>query len=396
MKGCGPCECTILNERIGYIVRIIGLVLLILLPRPPSTQAMEPVLMAAAEPDYPPLSLAGVDGNADGFAVELTRAVVASIGREVTFDVRPWAQIKRDLAEDRLDLLPLVGRIPERETLYDFTVPYLSFQGVVVVRRGFADISAAEELSRHRIGVMAGDNAEEYLRRKGLDHSLHTTVTFKEAFERLRQGEVDVVVVQEVVAHDLIHAMGEEDFQVALRLEDFRQDFCIAVTQGDSGLLALLNEGLSRVFIDGTHERLKKKWFSNYHLSEFLVPASPVRLSHAERQWVEAHPEVPFTGDPNWLPYEAFDTDGRYTGIVAEHLKLIEQKSGLRFKALPVADWSETLRIATEGRVSVVSGNAADPILKRRFRPVKPYSHNPIVIVMDARENYVEKLEQLT
>ena len=32
-----------------------------------------------------------------------------------------------------------------------------------------------------------------------------------------------------------------------------------------------------------------------------------------------------FTGDPNWLPYEAFDSHGNYTGIVSEHLDLIAE-----------------------------------------------------------------------
>ncbi len=377
------------------VFRLVSFSVLMLLLCSTVVQGKDQILVSSAEPDYPPLSLADTNGRADGFAVELTRAALQAMGREVRFDVRPWAQIKQDLAEDRLDLLPLVGRTPEREAQFDFTVPYLSFHGVVVVRRGFRGISNIEHLRHHRLGVMRGDNAEEYLRRKGLDHSLQTTETFKQAFEQLRRDEIDAVVVQNLVAHDLIHALGEKDFHIALRLDDFRQNFCIAVTKGDHELLALLNEGLSRVFIDGTYDQLKNKWLGHFHPQQFFSPDTQPGFSHDEQHWIEAHPEVLFTGDPNWLPYEAFDADGTYIGIVAEHLKLIEQKSGLRLKALPVASWSESLRTATEGRVSVISGDAADAILNQRFRPVKPYSHNPIVIVMDADEHYVEELTQL-
>lgn len=375
--------------------KIVSVTTLMLCLLPNVVQARDQVLLSAAEPDYPPLSMGDANGRADGFAVDLTRAVVAEMGLEVRFDLRPWAEIKRDLAEDRLDLLPLVGRTAEREALFDFTVPYLRFNGVVVIRKGFTGITSSDDLHRYKIGVMAGDNAEEYLRREGFDRSILTTETFKHAFEHLRSGEVDAVVVQEMVAHELVHALGEDEFRFALRLEDFQQDFCMAVTEGDSELLALLNEGLSRIYINGTYEILRSKWLSNHRPDEFMAPLSTHLLTPEEKQWIDKHQDISFTGAPNWLPYESFDKEGGHIGIVAEHLKLIEQKSGLRFKAAPVSDWNDSLGIATKGQVSVISGDKADPILNQHFNPVKAYSQNPVVIVMDARQNYVENLAQL-
>ena len=39
-------------------------------------------------------------------------------------------------------------------------------------------------------------------------------------------------------------------------------------------------------------------------------------LTQQELQWIAAHQRVNFTGDPNWLPYEAFQPNGEYIGIV--------------------------------------------------------------------------------
>lgn len=119
------------------------------------------------------------------------------------------------------------------------------------------------------------------------------------------------------------------------------------------------------------------------------------QLTEAESQWIRQHPVVSFTGDPNWLPYEAFKKDGRYVGIVADYLKLIEKKTGLQFSPIQVSNWSESIEIATKGQVSVISGDAADTILNREFIPVEPYSHNPIVIVMDLQQNFVENLYEI-
>ena len=51
-------------------------------------------------------------------------------------------------------------------------------------------------------------------------------------------------------------------------------------------------------------------------------------LSLTQRAWIKKHPKIYFTGDPNWLPYEAF-VDNKYIGIVNEHLKLIQEYTGL-------------------------------------------------------------------
>ena len=118
-------------------------------------------------------------------------------------------------------------------------------------------------------------------------------------------------------------------------------------------------------------------------------------LNETEIKWIENHPEVSFTGDPNWLPYEAFKEDGSYVGIVADYLNLIEQKTGLKFSPIPVSSWSESIKMATEGQVSVISGDVADVILNQKFLPVVPYSHNPIVIIMDSQQDYVEDLSQI-
>jgi len=123
--------------------------------------------------------------------------------------------------------------------------------------------------------------------------------------------------------------------------------------------------------------------------------ANDLRLTPSESKWISEHPEVTFTGDPNWLPYEAFKEDGSYIGIVADHLKLIEKLTSLKFKPVPVSSWTESLKIATEGKVSVISGDAADAILNKRFMPVDQYSRNPIVIIMSSQQNFVEKLDEI-
>jgi len=122
--------------------------------------------------------------------------------------------------------------------------------------------------------------------------------------------------------------------------------------------------------------------------------APEIELNASERQWLQAHPRVRFTGDPNWLPYEAFDADGEYIGIVSEHLKLISKLTGINFEMSPSETWTESTEKAKNGMVDILS-ETDDSDLKSHLVFTSPYLSNPIVIAMHNRENYVESISKI-
>ena len=119
------------------------------------TQSFAAPVHSAAEPDYPPLSVISSDGQASGFSVELLRAALAEMGMDVSFKNGVWSEIKTGLAEGRLDVLPLVGRTPEREALFDFTVPYLTLHGALFVRDNNTGIKGLADLQGRRIAAVS-------------------------------------------------------------------------------------------------------------------------------------------------------------------------------------------------------------------------------------------------
>jgi len=123
-------------------------------------------------------------------------------------------------------------------------------------------------------------------------------------------------------------------------------------------------------------------------------PAVELGLSEAEQRWLSDNSSVSFTGDPNWLPYEAFDADGQYIGIVAEHLRLIAKTTGLKFKMSPSKTWTESTEKAKQGVVDILS-ETDDSDLKSHLDFTNPYLANPIVIAMHSRENYVESIANI-
>ena len=104
------------------------------------------VIKSATELDYSPFSFVNKTGQPDGFDVEFLRAALKSVGADVSFYIAPWSQIKQDLADGKIQVLPLVGINEERRKIYDFTDSFITFYGAIFVRQDDNKIKTENDL----------------------------------------------------------------------------------------------------------------------------------------------------------------------------------------------------------------------------------------------------------
>jgi ABC-type amino acid transport substrate-binding protein len=235
------------------------------------TYAQE-TIKSASEYDYPPFSIVNEKGEADGFSVELLRASLGAVDLDVEFYVGPWAQIKQDLAEGKIQVLPIVGRTPEREEIYDFSVPYKTGYGGIFIRTDETSIATLKDLAEKEILVMKDDNSEEFVLRENVSKNIIATESFEDAFKMLSEGKHDAIVTQQVVGTQLIKKLGITNVIGISRIDKYKQDWTFAVKKGDKERLAFLNEGLSKVITDGTFDIIHDKWFGDTIKTEETFP----------------------------------------------------------------------------------------------------------------------------
>jgi len=317
----------------------------------------------ASEPDYPPYCFVDENGSAAGFSVELFTAAAAAMNIDVRVRVGLWNDIKQDLAEGNIDALPLVGRTPEREAVFDFTIPYLSLYGGIVVREDTADIEGLDDLRGKRVAVMKGDNAEEFLRWEARDFEIVTTPTFSDAMQLLSDGACDAVVLQRLVGTRLIQEEGFTDLKVLEEpIYEFQQDFCFAVREGDKDLLALLNEGLALVMADGTFRRLHAKWFAASELPDRIIIVG---------------------GDRNYPPFEFLDEKGRPAGFNTDLTRAIARELGIDIR-ITLGPWPKIRGMLEMGEIDVLQGMFYSVERDKKFDFSPPHTVNHCVAVVRA------------
>lgn len=83
--------------------------------------------------------------------------------------------------------------------------------------------------------------------------------------------------------------------------------------------------------------------------------AADVALTDLERYYVETNGEILLCADPDWIPFESINEHGDHQGIAADLLKLVSERTGVRFKLVPTKSWEESLDYSKSGKCQALS-----------------------------------------
>ena len=334
-------------------------------------------ILIGTEFDYPPYCIINSEGKPDGFSVELIEAASKTMGISTEFITGKWTDVKKMLAEGKVDALPLVGRTPEREEIFDFTFAYLTMHGCILVRQDNQGIHSIPDLKGKEVAVMKDDNAEEFLDRIKIRAEIHGLPSFEDAITALSEGNYDAVVIQKLVAFQIINKLGIKNLKVAgPALDQFEQSFCFAVKKGNSRLLSLLNEGLSILIADGTFQRLYAKWFTGIE------------------SITRTHNRIIVGGDYRYPPFEFLDKNGQPAGYNVELTKALARQLGMEVD-IRLGPWNEMVDALKNKEIDVLQGMFYSPQRDLVFTLSQPHTYVSQVMVIRKNSFHPHTLSDL-
>ncbi|MGL4319169.1 MAG: bifunctional diguanylate cyclase/phosphodiesterase [Pseudomonas sp.] len=116
-------------------------------------------------------------------------------------------------------------------------------------------------------------------------------------------------------------------------------------------------------------------------LAFLAIPATALELSPEEQAWLQNHPQLSLGIDASWPPFEFRDSQGRYQGLAASYVHLIEKRLQIKLQPIEPRNWSEVLVGAMAGRIDLLPGVMATPERQRDLAFTRPYLDFPIVII---------------
>ena len=121
-------------------------------------------------------------------------------------------------------------------------------------------------------------------------------------------------------------------------------------------------------------------------------PSLKVKLSDKEKQYLK-NKTIKFCVEPNWMPYESIDKNGKYDGMGSDYIKLFTKRLGAKFELYPTRNWKETIQSAKERRCDIITMAVENEYRKTFMNFTKPYLSFPIVITTTTDKLFIEDIK---
>uniref|UniRef100_UPI003FD6D166 transporter substrate-binding domain-containing protein n=2 Tax=Pseudomonas TaxID=286 RepID=UPI003FD6D166 len=118
-----------------------------------------------------------------------------------------------------------------------------------------------------------------------------------------------------------------------------------------------------------------------FYMIGVTATANALTLSDEEHTWLSSHKELRLGVDATWPPFEFRDENGRYQGLAADYVALIEQRLAVSLQPIKPVGWNEVLNKAKRGEIDLLPGIMSTPERQNYLSFTRPYLDFPIVIL---------------
>ena len=347
--------------------------------------AEHPVVRIGGDAYWPPIEFLSEDGAYQGLSADYLALLSQRLGIEFEVVVySDWPATLEMLKNKELDALSGVIRTDERERFALFTHPYNEISAVIYTRQRHSPVNSIFDLSGHTIAIENGYASHDALRRDYPDLSLLVVDTSLQALEAVSQGRADAYIGTLAVGGHLVEKHFITNLKVAANSPFEMEALSIGVRNDWPELISILNKGLNSITATD-HIDIRRRWI----LADLPQPESgrkAIDITPRERAWLREHPVVRFTGDPNWLPFEAFTEQGEFIGIISDLLNNLEHRTGVTFERLPSDTWLDAQAMSRNGEVDIISDDVDAEGIEHTHTFTKPYLERPLAIVMRSEQ----------
>ena len=216
-------------------------------------------LIVGGDHAYPPYEYLSVNGQPQGFNVDLMRALGELLEFDIEFRLGAWNQARQDLVAGKIDILPMINSGGSSADLI-FTEPYTIVYLEAYAHRDAYPIRDLDDLSGQEVIVRRGSFVHENLIQNHPDVKVMPVDDEPDALWLLDSGKGDYALVNQAVGlltsrqdHlNAVHSVGPPLLP---------RGYALAVTQRNSALIEELNRGLEQLKASGRYTQISEHWF---------------------------------------------------------------------------------------------------------------------------------------
>ncbi len=121
-----------------------------------------------------------------------------------------------------------------------------------------------------------------------------------------------------------------------------------------------------------------------------------IEFTAQEKAYIEEAKAVRMCVDPDWVPFEHINAEGKHVGIAADLVQLVAQRVGLTIELYRVKTWEESLAASKAGECQIMSFLNQTPARDQWLIFTDPIFFDPNIVVTREEHPYIGDLKGLT
>lgn len=345
--------------------------------------------------DYAPFSFQDA-GTLQGLSVDVMNRVADLTGLQVIPVADQWSELYPMYLRGELDIMANISESPEREPSSRFTEPYHIIPNVAFTLDDSLEFDTVADLKGLKVAIGAGIYYENRLTAE-LGEDVFTFTSQRAMFQALKEGTVDVAMAALPNGNYWIRKLRITDVTIAgeVTLEGKPgEDLRFGVRPALEPLAAIIDEALATIS-PTEMATIENRWLGA-SVRRTPESAEEVTFTDAEKAWLEQQGNrLTICVNPDWLPLEGLDENGRHSGIAADTFSLFAERSGIEFVTLPVSSWPQSVRAAKARDCDMFSMAMETPGRLDFMDFTSPYAEIPGVLVGRIETPFIDSLDDM-
>lgn len=217
-----------------------------------------PKLIIGGDYNYPPYEFINEAGKADGYNVQLSRAICQKLGYEPEFRLAKWSLVRSWLDAGSIDVVQGMAYSLQRAHDLKFSIAHTTTRRGIFVKNHSA-ITDLQDESDVSVVVQKDDVAIDYLRQINFSGTISEVPTQEEALKLLSDGTFDACVANFMMGMYVIENENLSNIK-ALPQRIYQRDYCYA--SKDPQLIHAIDRALQELDQSGELLQMQDTWFA--------------------------------------------------------------------------------------------------------------------------------------
>ena len=330
-----------------------------------------------------------------GFSYDYINLIMKKSGLKVKIQMDNWSHTLNKFKNKQIDLIDLISYSKKREEFTNFTKPYFEIPNVIFARKNeINNYIGFESLEGKKIGITKDIYYYDVIKSLGLFELIEFEKP-KNKIRALAYGKVDAVFHNLISGQKYIKQVGYNNIKI---LEDLdskivkKEDLRIGVRKEDKVLFSIINKSIKAIS-RLEKESLYNKWFTAKIEKE--TNKNNINLTNKQKQYLKEKKQITMCIDPDWMPFEKFDKNGKHIGITADYYKIFEDILNIDIKVIKTKTWNESIKNAKDRKCDILSLSMETPKRMKYLKFTTPYLKIPIVVATKVDVPFIDNVDAI-